>query len=484
MLVIISKIKAKIDTIRTLRLQVLIAVVLVGILPLMLLTGILSSTYRTKAISQRISELQARGSVIANLLQSSALLTNEVTSEVDSELIQVSDFYGGRIMIVDRSFAVLRDTYGLEEHKSLIVPEVVRLIQSNDTERVLNQEQGVAEIYIPIESSSKKTVLGVVVMTFSSDNIERLYDEIAGISWTITLLIFVLLIIFATLFANRMVQPLKMIREMIHHITDGRHGEPLELKGYREAEEISDSLNEMTRSLHNLENSRQEFVSNVSHELKTPITSMKVLADSLIMQEEAPLELYKEFMGDINDELERMNQIVNDLLALVKLDKSVAVVEAKEVNINEFLEGILKRLHPIAAKRNIEIIYESFRPVVAQIDEVKMGMAFNNLVENAIKYNYDDGWVRVSLNADHKFFYVKVTDSGEGIPEEYQEHIFERFYRVDKARSRDTGGNGLGLAITRSAILLHRGSIKVHSEEQQGTMFNIRIPLIYLGNSK
>ena len=109
-----------------------------------------------------------------------------------------------------------------------------------------------------------------------------------------------------------------------------------------------------------------------------------------------------------------------------------------------------------------------------------MSMAFTNLIENAIKYNFDDGWVRVSLNADHRFFYLKVSDSGVGIPEELQDHIFERFYRVDKARSRETGGNGLGLAITRKAILLHRGSIKVHSVEKQGTTFNIRIPLIYL----
>lgn len=192
------------------------------------------------------------------------------------------------------------------------------------------------------------------------------------------------------------------------------------------------------------------------------------------------MELYQEFMVDINQELERMNQIINDLLSLVRMDKNAAEVSISEVNVNEFVESILKQLRPIADQRNIDIIFESVRPVKAQMDEVKMGMAVRNLIENAIKYNYDDGWVRVSLNADHKFFYLKVSDSGVGIPEELQENIFERFFRVDKARSRETGGNGLGLAITRSAILLHRGSIRVHSEEQQGTTFNVRIPLIYL----
>ena len=107
-------------------------------------------------------------------------------------------------------------------------------------------------------------------------------------------------------------------------------------------------------------------------------------------------------------------------------------------------------------------------------------MALNNLIENAIKYNYDDGWVKVTLNADHKFFYVTVQDSGVGIPEDSLDSVFERFFRVDKARSRATGGTGLGLAITRSVILLHRGSIKVYSKEKEGTTFTVRIPLSYI----
>ena len=109
-----------------------------------------------------------------------------------------------------------------------------------------------------------------------------------------------------------------------------------------------------------------------------------------------------------------------------------------------------------------------------------MSLAINNLVENAVKYNNDEGWVRVSLDADHKYFYVKVADSGVGIPEELKEHIFERFYRVDKARSRETGGTGLGLAITKNVILLHHGAIKVDTKLGEGTVFTVRIPLTYL----
>ena len=229
-----------------------------------------------------------------------------------------------------------------------------------------------------------------------------------------------------------------------------------------------------------LDDSRQEFVSNVSHELKTPLTSMKLLADSINSMEDAPVELYQEFMSDIGNEVDRETKIINDLLSLVKMDKSAGDLNITNVNINELLEQILKRLKPIAEKQNIELVLESFRPVSADVDEVKITLAFTNLIENAVKYNRPDGWVHVSLNADHQYFYLKVEDCGIGIPEESLEHIYERFYRVDKSHSREIGGTGLGLAITRSAVLMHRGAIKVFSTVGEGTIFNVRIPLNYI----
>ena len=162
------------------------------------------------------------------------------------------------------------------------------------------------------------------------------------------------------------------------------------------------------------------------------------------------------------------------------MDKTGQNLNIQTVNINELLEQILKRLRPIADKKNVEMVMESFRPVSAEIDEMKFTLAVSNLVENAIKYNHDNGWVHVSLNADHKYFYIKVEDSGIGIPEEDQPHIFERFYRVDKSHSREIGGTGLGLAIARNAVIVHRGAIKVYSNEGEGTTFTVRIPLTYV----
>ncbi len=207
---------------------------------------------------------------------------------------------------------------------------------------------------------------------------------------------------------------------------------------------------------------------------------MRVLADSLIAEDNVPVDIYREFMQDISDEIDRETKIINDLLALVRLDKNATELNISPVNINNLIEQILKRVRPIAKTRSIEIIFESFRPVTAEVDETKLSLAVTNLVENGVKYNNDGGWVRVSLNADHKYFYIKVFDSGVGIPKDALPRVFERFYRVDKARSRETGGTGLGLAITKNVVQLHHGGIRLESTLGEGTTFLVRIPLKYI----
>ena len=251
-------------------------------------------------------------------------------------------------------------------------------------------------------------------------------------------------------------------------------------KSYTETEQIAGAFNQLLGKIKILDESRQEFVSNVSHELKTPLTSMKVLADSLVQMPDVPVEYYREFMEDISAEIDRENAIIADLLTMVKLDKTQAEMNIQPHNINELLELILKRLRPIAEKQNIEMVLESFREVTAEVDEVKLTLALTNFVENAIKYNKENGWVHVSLDANHKFFFVKVIDSGCGIPEEAQEHIFERFYRVDKSHSREIGGTGLGLAIAKNIVLMHKGIIEISSVVDEGTTMTVRIPLNYI----
>ena len=292
--------------------------------------------------------------------------------------------------------------------------------------------------------------------------------------------IVVLVLVFGYALSGILMKPFGKITRAIEGITDGFQSEDISVPDYTETELITDAFNQMLGRVRAVDTSRQEFVSNVSHELKTPLTSMKVLADSLVGQDNIPVELYQEFMQDIASEIDRENKIITDLLTLVRMDKKAAALQIGYININEMLEMIMKRLKPIASKKNVDLTLECIRDVNAEIDETKLSLAFNNLVENAIKYNVEDGWVKVSLDADHKYFYVVVSDSGMGIPEDSIDHIFERFYRVDKSHSTAIEGTGLGLAITKGAIMMHHGAIRVNSKEKEGTIFSVRIPLKYI----
>ena len=281
----------------------------------------------------------------------------------------------------------------------------------------------------------------------------------------------------AIILAKILIRPFDRVSGAISEVQEGYTNETISVPDYIETEHIVDAFNSVLQRMNALDETRQDFVANVSHELKTPITSMKVLADSLIAQEDVPVELYREFMVDIAEEIEREDKIINDLLALVKMDKSAASVNITSVDINALTELILRRLRPIAKKTDIELTLISKREIIAEVDEVKLSLILTNLIENAIKYNREQGKVNVILDADHQFFTVQVADTGIGIPEDSIQHIYERFYRVDKSHSREIGGTGLGLAITKGAVQLLRGSIKVESIQGEGSVFTVKIPL-------
>ncbi len=465
---------------RSMHFQVFCILLCVGLIPIIFLFRVITNTYDTQMISQRTDELQSYGTVVSNLVVSTGYLSGHTSSEVDSETEEIANIYQGRIIIVDKDLRILRDTYGLEEDKTLISTEVVKCFGGNSEKKYVNDLGEYMQLTMPIVDPQLDEVCGVIVISYSVKNLENISHKVSHRVLFLLLGIALIIIILSFVCSLILTTPLKKVTDSINDISKGDMDIKLDMHGYSELVKISESFNQMIDVIRKQENSRQEFVSNVSHELKTPLASMKVLSDSLLMQEGMPEEIYREFLGDITTEIERMTQIINDLLSMVKLDKDNAVMQVTNISINELLEQLLKRLKPIAAKRNIELVFESYRPVMADVDEVKISIALNNIIENAIKYNYDDGWVRVTLNADHKFFFVTVQDSGVGIPEDLQDSVFERFYRVDKARSRETGGTGLGLAITKNAVLLHRGSIKLYSKEKEGTTFTVRIPLNYI----
>lgn len=494
----LKKILSQLKVLRSLKARIFIIVFLIGIIPSIILTYGILENYEDRAVSVRTSDVQNQLNIIANHLITYNYLTDTSSEVVSAELEQISNLYDGRIMVINSGLKVIRDTYGTSEGKTVITESVIKCMKEGMGGSNYDSEYGYIEITTPIietaaadsaagnaspEDMEKKkdVVLGVMLTNVSTDSINVTLDILSRRALLLAILMLVAIFAIALLLSHVLMKPFERVAKAISEVKEGYKDEPISVPDYLETEHIVDAFNELQNRMKVVDTSRQEFVANVSHELKTPITSVKVLADSLLAQgDNVPAELYREFMVDIAEEIEREDKIINDLLSMVRIDRTVATMNVTVVDVNALTELILKRLRPIARKRDIEVVFESKRAVTAEADEVKLSLIITNLVENAIKYNREQGWVKVVLDADHQFFTLEIADSGIGIPEEALEHIYERFYRVDKSHSREIGGTGLGLAITRNAILMHRGSIKASSVEGEGTTFSVKIPLNYV----
>lgn len=473
---------------RSLKFRLFIIIFLMGLIPSVFMRVGILENYESRAIAVRTSDIQTQLKIIANHLITYNYLQDTSSEVIGAELEQLSNLYNGRVLIINENLKVIKDTYGISEGKTIISEEVIRCMKGTNTASH-DSVNGFIEITIPIVENisaqnatedypeGTEVVRGVMLTSVSTDTIVSTMEILNRKALILGIIMAICTFAIALVLAQILIRPFDRISRAISEVKEGYTDEPISVPDYLETEHIVNAFNSLIERMKTLDDSRQEFVANVSHELKTPITSVKVLADSLLAQQDVPAELYHEFMEDIAQEIERENKIINDLLALVKLDKSAAEINISVVNINELTEIILKRLRPIARKNNVEVTLISKREILAEVDEVKMSLILTNLVENAIKYNQEQGKVEVTLDADHQFFTVQVSDTGIGIPEEALNQIYERFYRVDKSHSREIGGTGLGLAITKNAVLLHRGSIKADSVEGEGTTFIVKIPL-------
>ena len=476
--------KGRLRYFNSFRIRSFLVFFIVGFLLLLVATEVMRYTYRDAIISQKLSELRYTCNIAAGELNGQTL-SEALTEDMLRELGWVADYCGGRLLLVDNSCRIVYDSYGAVTGRYCISEDIIRTFYGIEYS-AYKSKTGSVEFTLPVATRSRllqadRTVNGVLVVSASvswvTEVLTTMTRQVRLLQTAAVMILFAIAFITSGVLSN----PWNSLLSFFRKVLEGDLNVESDMEGgYTETRQILDTFNGILERLRVLDESRQEFVSNVSHELKTPITSIRVLADSLMGEENVPVDIYREFMSDISSEIDRETKIINDLLSLARLDKNNQDLNVSDVNINSMLEQILGRVRPIAKQRGIEIVFESFRPVTAQIDETKLGLAFTNLVENGVKYNNDGGWVRVSLNADHKFFFVRVADSGVGIPEDAKEKIFERFYRVDKARSRETGGTGLGLAITKSVISLHHGSIRVDGKLGEGTVFTVRIPLKYV----
>jgi len=465
--------------------RVLIILLLTGLVPIGLIKSGILRNYERQASEQRAAMIRSQCSLMAPDFIEQGYLDGSPSETLESRMSQLADLYQGRVMVIDSDFMIIRDTYGLDEQKTVVAKELIDCF-SDKAKKYYTQTKDFIEVITPIQDDATKEIRGAFLISVPTADITEGERSLSGTVFLLQVVLTLIIIAAAFYATGILVRPFRKVTSYLNNGADFLD-EDLSLPDYTETEMLARAYNQMRHHLKEQEESRQQFVSNVSHELKTPMTSMKVLSDSLIQQAqvgEVPNAMYKDFMIDISHEIDRENKIITDLLELVKMDRKSTIIHIEDTNINDLINLILKRLRPIAEKQGISISLESYKPIIAQVDRTKLTLAITNLVENGIKYNKEKGWVHVSLNVDNAYFYIKVEDSGIGIPKEDQEHIFERFYRVDKSHSREIGGTGLGLAITRSAVLMHHGAVRVFSREGEGTTFTVRIPLKYTKTEK
>ncbi len=472
----------------TIRARMVGTYLLVTVAALVVITIAVATLLESFLVSQRTQEQ----------LESTTRLAQEVAPEYEagdastlySILSERALGLGGRVLVLDSDAVVQADSASLLNGYYLPYREVRDVLVDGNT-----SSYGFHRITRTIESSgllalgdetdwavyytSPITVNGLYTgcLLFSSsiqdveNSVRNVLNQIILIFVAVTVAICAVSLIMSGL----LTKPIVELTAAIRSIGRQGYGVKVDVKGNSEMAELGAAFNRMSEQIETHDRVRDEFIANASHELKTPLATMKLLSESILYDENASPEVMRDFFSDVNHEMSRLSRIVTDLLSLVQDDATDAEPTMTTVEFSAMVMRVVKRLSPLADAKGITLTVDT-APVNIRADELRMEQAVVNLVENAIKYT-DRGSVSVILCVEENSAVLSVSDTGIGIPKEALEHVFERFYRVDKARSRGTGGTGLGLAIVEKTILLHGGSIDVESKPGEGTTFIVRLPI-------
>ena len=416
----------------------------------------------------------------ASMIEKCQLAADEISklevinaSTVSEAVSQMGSLKVTRLIVTDQTGLIIYDSYQAGSQYALF-PEIIQAMDGNDVFSC-QYHDGAMQSRAATPIVSYKTTMGCVYMmeydTAQGAMIQSLQTNVLRI----TLILEFVVILFTFAFANTFSRRLRQIMQSMHIIQQGDYTHKVKLGGHDELTFLGDEFNDLTERLQTSEQKRHRFVSDASHELKTPLSSIKLLTDS-ILQNDMDMETVREFVGDIGNEADRLNRTTSKLLSLTKIDDR-QIQDAEIIKMAPTVSRVVRMLSGIAKKNGITIETDLAQdsPVLLLEDDLYQ-IAFN-LVENGIKYNVPDGKLTVTLLRNEDNALLQVRDTGMGIPKEALEHIFERFYRVDKSRSRASGGSGLGLAIVRTIVLRNRGDITVESELGKGTVFTVSFPI-------
>lgn len=444
-------------------------------------------------LDQRVSESERNANAV-----SEQLINPYAARDARALYLSMRDITEGtldRIVIVDRYGVVQADTDSTLNGTRLSIRETSEVlnglpssygvynsgnISSNPLRKALrlfSYTNVMTGVFVSAMISDGEIIGATVYISYLQDIYESL-QNLQNRLFLWLLLIGAIMVVLSLFLIRSITNPIGELREGIARMSSGDLSARVDVHSRSEFGELAAAFNSMCRRLERLDTSRSEFVSNASHELKTPLSTIKILIESILYQDPMDPAMTKEFLSDVNNEIDRLNRIISDLLTLVNMEQNDGKLKSEPLDINGLIMDQVSRLAPLARENGIELRCTTPREKLTVIgDKLKLEQVFYNLIDNAIKYTYRSGEVNAVVLRSGKKVIIRVSDTGIGIPKEEQEHIFDRFYRVDKARSRDTGGSGLGLSIVQQIVQLHNGTISLESESGEGSTFTIELPL-------
>lgn len=451
---------------------------------IIVLTLGLISIYITNAMNRNMVEQKKVHTITqANVIAGYISQYQDLSSESINYLLESQQLSSNsRVLMLNKEACVEYDSNnGVFQGKYMPTQAILDAIDGKNNVEQIKDAEGEPIICAAAPIVKDKEVTGVIYYQESAEDTVGFMDKIEATMFMLVVLVSILIGVISFFMAGIITDPIRKLTENISKASEENGDYYIEKKTGGEIGKLIDSFNKMTEKIKIQEEKRQEFVSNASHELKTPLSSIKLISDSLLNTQDAPKEMVNEFLADMNVQVDRLARIVDKLLTLTRMDNSANVsrMEFAVTDITELCSNITKALRPLAEQKHIDLTYESEATIYSKVERDRIWEAIYNVLDNSIKYTKEDGKVSMTLSKDDNNAIIEISDTGIGIAPEEKYKIFDRFYRVDKARARETGGTGLGLSIALTAVELHGGNIVVESEEGKGSTFRIIIPITF-----
>ncbi len=395
--------------------------------------------------------------------------------------IFICDLNGKVILCRDMIDTKKWDKNGCPEHSLFKIPEDItaKAVKGNYSEiTLLGNTYNVNQLVVATPIKSGANTIGIVFA--SKAVVSTISSYVSSVAKTVILSAGIVLLASAVIaygMVYRITKPLRQMSYATKRYADGDFSFKVTVSGDDELADLAKAFNKMASSLSVLESSRRSFVANVSHELKTPMTTIGGFIDG-ILDGTIPPEKEEHYLRVVSDEVKRLSRLVTGMLNMSKLEAGEMQINATEFDMSQLLIKTLLNFETKINLKSIEILgLDTIESVIVKADEDMFMQVIYNLIDNAIKFTPDKGYISFKVFADEKKAYVSIRNSGEGISKEELEKVFERFYKIDKSRSYDVKGAGLGLYIVQSIIRLHGGEIKATSEEDSFADFSFWIPL-------